>query len=103
MYRILNLSILSVNLVTNLNLNIFFCAVFMFRAMPMVAESRNGRTKRGFMFGGYRKPKKQMVEVQRIYKGEKMMMPMMQLEQADTFSAATKIEANIELGRSFIF
>jgi hypothetical protein len=71
--------------------------------MPMVEEN-GGRTKRGLVAGGQRKPKKQMVEVERIYKGEKMMTPMMKLKRAstipvDSFSAATKIEASIQLGR----
>ena len=67
----------------------------------MVAES--DRMKRGLVAGARRQPKKQKVEVQRIYKGEKMMMPMMKLEKAstlvDTFSAATKIEASLSLGK----
>ena len=69
----------------------------------MVAPSIAGRTKRGLVAGGYMRPKKQMVEVERIYKGEEMMMPMMKLtrtpEIVDTFSAATKIEAAIQIGR----
>ncbi|XP_028391505.1 uncharacterized protein LOC114516276 isoform X2 [Dendronephthya gigantea] len=73
--------------------------VFKFKAMPMVAETR--RTRRGLVPGGRTKPKEQMVEIQRIYKGEKMMMPMMKLKRAsaliDSFSAATKIEASLQL------
>ena len=73
----------------------------------MVAPSTAGRTKRGLVAGGYMRvmrPKKQMVEVERIYKGEEMMMPMMKLTRTsetpvDTFSAATKIEAAIQIGR----
>lgn len=71
----------------------------------MVEDSDGGRMKR-MVPGGNRQPKKQMVEVQRIYKGEKMMMPMMKLERdtdtpVDSFSAATKIEAGIQLGKSY--
>lgn len=70
----------------------------------MVAPSTAGRTKRGLVAGGHVLPKKQMVEVERIYKGEQMMMPMMKLTRSpetpvDSFSAATKIEAAIQLGR----
>ncbi|CAB3976606.1 tissue inhibitor of metalloproteases [Paramuricea clavata] len=76
--------------------------VFKFKAMQMVEDNNAGRTKR-MVPGGNRQPKKQMVEVQRIYKGEKMMMPMMKLQRdtdtpVDSFSAATKIEAGIQLG-----
>lgn len=78
--------------------------VFKFRAMQMVAEKSGGRVKR-LVPGGWtkRKPKEQMVEVERIYKGEKMMLPMMKLvkdsnKPADAFSEATKIEASIQLG-----
>ena len=73
--------------------------------MAMVAHGTAGRTKRGLIAGGYvRRSMNQMVEVERIYKGQKMMMPMMKLVKAsntpvDSFSAATKIEASIQLGR----
>ena len=72
--------------------------------MQMMEENNSGRTKRGLVPRGYMKPKKQMVEVERIYKGETMMMPMMKLLRSsnnpvDSFSAASKIETSIQLGR----
>jgi hypothetical protein len=65
--------------------------------MQMMEEDNAGRTKRGLVPGGQFKPKKQMVEVERIYKGQNMMMPMMKLD--DSFSAATKIETTVQLGK----
>lgn len=49
-------------------------------------------------------PKRQMVEVQRFYKGEEIVMPVMQVtppeNENDTFVAsAKKMEASIRLGK----